>query len=172
MVSFQLQCWLFFTDERELPCTLLVVVSLNHRHHRHYHSCLQVRYTVLNIIHATFTLGVWIKEMTTLGVSADNHNGNINDDNINVDDEDTDGDHDNNNVDDEETDVDDDNINVDDEDTDVDHDNIDVDDEDTDVDDDNIDVDNEDTDVNGDNIDVIHNTLMWMTKTPMWITIH
>ena len=128
MVSFQLQCWLFFTDERELPCTLLVVVSLNHRHH---HSCLQVRYTVLNIIHATFTLGVWIKEMTTLGVSADNHNGNINDDNINVDDEDTN--------------VDDNNIDVDDEDTDVDDNSIDVDDEDTDVDDYNIDVDDEDT---------------------------
>ena len=28
--------------------------------------------------------------MTTLGVSADNHNGNINDDNIDVDDEDND----------------------------------------------------------------------------------
>ena len=104
MVSFQLQCWLFFTDERELPCTLLVVVSLKHRHHRHHHSCLQVRYTVLNIIHATFTLGVWIKEMTTLGVSADNHNGNINDDNINVDDEDIDVDHDNIDVDDEDND--------------------------------------------------------------------
>ena len=42
--------------------------------------------------------------MTTLGVSADNHNGNINDDNINVDDEDIDVDHDNIDVDDEDND--------------------------------------------------------------------